>query len=703
MYIEQIIVNNYKIYYGENTINFPNIPGKNISIISGDNGYGKTTLLTALVWCLYGNQTQDIDEFYKDKFVVTGGYKGYLTSSLNRLALSEGKTDFYVSISLRDVELPGIQCDTMIITRSYNISNSSDNLKISIDGNNSELVDDIGQQVFIQDFILPKEIAKFFFFDAEKIVKIAEIQSIPEKRLLSHAYSEVLGMKKYEDLRNVLNDMRIRFRKDSATDDERKRFKELGNEINRLERLSESKSQRIQKLLVDKNDLRISCDEIQGKLLREGSVITIAEMNALQDERAKLIEERKTLINEFRELFELAPFAIAGNVIENIEDQLRIEDKYKQSFFDQEILKTKIDLIVNDLKNDASDMMQKTGNRIKEYYIRKISELMNKYLLESQDMKMGNASNIIHDFSVEERNEFKSLVSILKTTYREQLQSLNRLLKINRLAYADVSKKIKEAEAIESDEIIATYRKEKQLLEDRIYTIDKDIVSLSQESGAIENQLTLTRRLFDEVAIKVKVNEEFQDKDMLVTRLINELDEYIERMKIEKKASLEEKILINLNMLMHKRDLIDRVTIEADNDLLDIHLIDKRGNEISKNDLSKGEQQLYASSLLKALIEESGVHFPVFVDSPLQKFDEKHSKNIINSFYPKISNQVVLFPLLNKELSEVEFNSLCDHVSSAFIINNYNEDASEFIAIEEPSTLFNKRYTGAKQLLCSNR
>ena len=66
MYIEKIKLNNYKIYFGENTIVFPAVSARNVSIICGDNGFGKTTLLTALVWCLYGNQLQDVDEFFKE-------------------------------------------------------------------------------------------------------------------------------------------------------------------------------------------------------------------------------------------------------------------------------------------------------------------------------------------------------------------------------------------------------------------------------------------------------------------------------------------------------------------------------------------------------------------------------------------------------------------------------------------------------------
>ena len=42
---------------------------------------------------------------------------------------------------------------------------------VLIDGKVNELTKTIGQEIFINDFILPKEIAKFFFFDAEKFLR----------------------------------------------------------------------------------------------------------------------------------------------------------------------------------------------------------------------------------------------------------------------------------------------------------------------------------------------------------------------------------------------------------------------------------------------------------------------------------------------------------------------------------------------------
>ena len=65
MFIKTIELNNYRIYYHKNSISFDSSDGKNISIVSGYNGFGKTTFLTSLVWCLYGTNMQEVDPVFK--------------------------------------------------------------------------------------------------------------------------------------------------------------------------------------------------------------------------------------------------------------------------------------------------------------------------------------------------------------------------------------------------------------------------------------------------------------------------------------------------------------------------------------------------------------------------------------------------------------------------------------------------------------
>ena len=81
MLIKSIELNNFKIYKGKNKIEILPSPEKNVILISGNNGYGKTTLLMSLVWGLYGKQMENVDEIYKKAIAigkVTKGVKKFM-------------------------------------------------------------------------------------------------------------------------------------------------------------------------------------------------------------------------------------------------------------------------------------------------------------------------------------------------------------------------------------------------------------------------------------------------------------------------------------------------------------------------------------------------------------------------------------------------------------------------------------------------
>jgi DNA sulfur modification protein DndD len=137
---------------------------------------------------------------------------------------------------------------------------------------------------------------------------------------------------------------------------------------------------------------------------------------------------------------------------------------------------------------------------------------------------------------------------------------------------------------------------------------------------------------------------------------------------------------------MHK-DFVRSVKVIVEGDLIDIELYDANNRAINKEQLSKGEQQLYATALLKGLVEESHIRFPIFIDSPLQKFDKTHSRNIIQQFYPSISTQLILFPLLENELTADEFALLQPKVGTAYLIQQVEKYHSTFVKTD-PEELF---------------
>ena len=690
MYIDKIEINNFRIYYGKNTITITPSSGGNICVIGGDNGSGKTTLVTALVWCLYGNQMQDVDNIHKKRIMTAGGYRKYLLSTLNKRAALNGESAFSVSIELKNLELPGIQSGTLKIARQYDINDPTDRLSITINGQVSELVDDFGQQIFVNEFVLPKEVAKFFFFDAEKIVEIAEMQSIQDRRTLSQAYSEVLGLKKYEDLRNNLNDLRVRFRKESVTGTEKRQFEELRRDMDKVTSRVESCEREKESLANNRSELKTQSDVLQEKLLIEGNTLSLAGLQELRNEKQMLQEENRRLNNEFKDLLEYAPFAISGSLLSSIKRQLDIEDGLKRSLNMGELIRDRINIAIDKLKNDPSDFEKKVDDRTRRYYVNRVSRLLEELIVDFEDDGGLEGNRFIHDFSLDEKNKFEAMLLNLRNSYNERLRSLTRAMKVNKLQLSDVSSRIINSESLEADDLVKNIRNKKANIDQQITAIEERTLELSESIGALRNVLINKRQHFEQISGKIEVNEKYRDKDILITRLIEKLDYFIMRMKDEKKSSLEARILSNIDVLMHKKDFVCRVHVKVDNEMLDIILINRRGQEIKKDDLSKGEQQLYATAILKSLVEESNVDFPVFIDSPLQKFDDKHAKNIIMSFYPYISSQVVILPLLRKELNAREYRLLRKFVASVHMIDNYSEDSSRFVRVAAGS-LFDKK------------
>lgn len=168
MIIKSIELHNFRIYHGINKIELTPNGERNIIIVSGNNGYGKTTFLMSLVWCLYGKNMEKVDELYKKEIDEKGSYSKYIGNSLNTIAAQDGETSFSVSVTFTEVEIPNTTCTEITIIRSYDrATNTSDELKILIDGRESDLFSDKDEEeMFIRDYILPIEIAKFFFFDA---------------------------------------------------------------------------------------------------------------------------------------------------------------------------------------------------------------------------------------------------------------------------------------------------------------------------------------------------------------------------------------------------------------------------------------------------------------------------------------------------------------------------------------------------------
>lgn len=686
MIIKSITLCNYRLYEGENTINFSSDDEKNICLISGENGFGKTTFLHSLIWCLYGRLITDVEaEVRKD--IANNGYNSFLKNNLNNNIRAQfdlldksvidkikrhgytseyevyrNITSYFVSIDFSDVYIPSLPCTSLTVRRSYDMITEKENIEILIDGVRNELTEEIGSEVFINDFILNKDIARFFFFDSEQIVSLAETNTTTERRRLCSAYNEVLGVRKYEDLKKNLENIRLRFRKKSSDVEGRNNLLNLLAKKEKIEKKIEETKLEASKIEADIADLRTQDEALQLQLMREGNSATTIEIQRVE----QTIEITKKKDEDFKKnlklFIEYAPFAITGKLFKDTKEQL----EHDHALFENNNLQLSKNLIVSDISKDILNMIERIGLPEDKTSILQ-SEL--KTIIDNYKGDVSSEESLI-SMSDEDYEEFVAVFNNITSTYKAEFEHLADDYRKNKQVLERNSRRLSNIQSKEKDELIKNIRVQKNIVEDQIAKQESAIRTIHENIGILTQDLATTSRQVSELSKKVSLDDTDAKKDEIAEKLISELSTFLVELKLEKKYSLERRIKGVLNNLMHKEDFIGKVEVVIDGEDMDIVLYSIDGKVISKDALSKGEQQLYATSILKALVDESGIQFPVFIDSPLQKFDKSHATKIITEFYPQISKQVVLFPLLYKELTAKEYKVMKPLVNATYLIKN---------------------------------
>ena len=214
-------------------------------------------------------------------------------------------------------------------------------------------------------------------------------------------------------------------------------------------------------------------------------------------------------------------------------------------------------------------------------------------------------------------------------------------------------------------------------LKAELFTIEKNIREAEKkaESDYVQNLRSRKEKLDREIdAIGEEIGKKQQE--------IESLKEQVVAHKKQKEI-LSKKIEVSDQNHPVKEVIVD---INGNGDDVDISLFGYDDRKIDNSILSMGERQMFASALLSALVDETEIEFPVFIDSPMQKFDPQHTKNVLTKFYPSVSKQVILFPLLKKELTEEEYRYIRPIVSKSYLISN-EKGGSHFVEVK-PENLF---------------
>ena len=155
MLIKSISMHNFRQYV-DSSVEFATDPDRNITLVMGDNGTGKTTLAQAFLWCLYGETDFEISE------VINRKVRDKLPPG--------GKAEASVSLLLNyndiDYTIERKQSFTKVQTK-VNSNNSELSIYYKKDGN-LQYMNENERHILIKK-MLPKQLSRFFFFDGERI------------------------------------------------------------------------------------------------------------------------------------------------------------------------------------------------------------------------------------------------------------------------------------------------------------------------------------------------------------------------------------------------------------------------------------------------------------------------------------------------------------------------------------------------------
>lgn len=692
MIIKEIVLNNFRIYGGYNPIDLAPDGDKNIIIVSGKNGYGKTTFLMSLVWCLYGKQMQKVDEMYQKEIKDEKNYGSYIANSLNLDSRQNGEARFSVSVTFAEIEDPDIDAKEICVERYFDQENGED-LIIRFDGrehnewkylNKKERTD--YEEHFIREHILPLEVAKFFFFDAEKIVAFAQSDSEELGRELSNAYSQVLGIQKYVNLREDLDKMRSEYRKSSATGEERRNYDRLDQQIEEDNRRLTQLNLKLDAAIQNIDRIKGECEKTQTLIVQNGSFITEDELNQLRETESQYNTIMQATKDSIKDLYNFIPFGLAGGLFAELIEQVQKEVRFKQQSQRFDAVEDKANAVLSDLDNERLKANFFIDYQVRSFYEKSIIELIKKHFGSSEDGEDFEEFALLHNISEVQMSSMLAAVSQVKDV-KERFVRIYNEYNNNKASLENISQQVREAEAAGESPILTQLRAAKKKLdsdyekamEERFHTLD--------EIEAVKEEIKADKQNLETLGKKIKLSNDVQKYDDELSRLISILDNFILLYKSKKIESLKHRIAAKLKSFMHKTDLIEDVDIFTIGEGIAIVLKDGNNRIIDQSTLSMGEKQLFSSAILGSLVEETSYRFPVFIDSPLQKLDLNHSTNILTKFYPSVSSQVVMFPLLHKELTPQEYELIKDKVSKIYLIENHQKK-SQFKELEEKDELF---------------
>jgi DNA sulfur modification protein DndD len=639
MLFERLLVENLGVFRGQHSLELlPTDPHRPIVLVGALNGSGKTTVIEALQLALYG------------KCAAYGwrgasSYPQYIEQIRNRHAKATETTVAEVTLRLADGR-------RLRVHRHWSFAKAQPREYLSVYLNDAVAPDLTLSETWEEEVerLLPARLSELFFFDGERIEKLADPAQSAD--VLRAAVASLLGLDLVDHLLADLEILRTRQRQRLLTDADRALLEALNAQ-------HDTACQEREDLLQKRAAVAARLDHAQAertaidRRVREQGGDRFQQREQLASEVAT--EEGRISVME-QQLRQLAAGALPLQLMAPLLVPIREEAARKNHSMDartkkairQELLKLSkwVDkrTFPKVVKQELHDYMRAAETRLSDepsavddklHWARlgtRLEGLLSAGLGDARDV----ATNLIAQLAVSGEKLHALQERLSQVPEQEQLAAI---LRAQGAAEATVSTLTAEA---------AQFDRQLQIVDRSLY-------------GVTQQRATLLDRAM-ESSEATRISDYCQ-------RSAKTLAEFRANLVQRRREQLEQLILEAFQLLARKSDLVGRVKL--DNETMAVTLLTPDGQALVTQQLSAGERQLLAVAMLWGLARASGRPVPVVIDTPLGRLDGDHRRTLVERYFPDASHQVIL--LSTDQEVDADFSQLLDNSVAHRYLIGYDE------------------------------
>lgn len=623
--IKKIVLKNYRQYIGKQEISFPVRKDRNLTIIVGVNGAGKTNLLNAVTWCLYGREEQ---------LAESSLYHPMLNDSVTA-SLKIGETaEASVEIFYEEED----SNDEFRIFRSARFRKDKEGVTL-VSSESSGWIKISPRKDWIErdtDFIvnyriLPFGVRDFFFFDGERLIKFFEEETAEKvKSAILHISEISLIETAARHLQGKKSELMGQVAKVSP------KTHELNEEREARQKGLEELEREIQEFEKNKREIDRLLEEVERKLrgFSEERVKELTEREReLKEKIGSLEGDREKLSEQFVELIvNGGPLALAGKALDFTAD--KIKEKYTKGELPPKVK----DIFLRELLEKSECIC---GTDISKGKGRKkiLQELESSSFATKLD---DSVRTIRYDLD----GLLKSKKSFLerKHVLGGEIKELERNLEKSREDLKGVGSRLKEMK-IEKIQSLVKQRGELRKTRDRL------IEDLAVKNTQKEHSQRKIRELESDIKKETKKEKKLtaaRNRIEICEKAIDFLSGVKEEILEETRSTVEKKTFDYFHGLIWKKKKFRSIGID---EAYVVTVVDRYNQNII-GALSAGEREILALAFMAALRGVSGFAAPILIDTPLARISGEHRISIAECLPNYLKDAQLVLLLTDQEYTE---------------------------------------------------